>query len=93
MKHENRRVQCYDSPSEIDQCLNCDKPKCNNCLCVPKTTRRGRPKKPIVCFLGDYERYFPSVREAAAEMHICEAGIRNSALYGFKSGGYFWRYV
>lgn len=35
---DNRKEDCidiylYDTPDEIQMCLNCTKPECTNCLC------------------------------------------------------------
>lgn len=90
---KEKKLQYYDSPAQINQCLSCSKPKCDNCHQIPVRQKRGRPKKPVICFIGDYEKIYPSVTEAAEDMHVCEAAIRSSALYGYRSCGFQWRYA
>lgn len=79
-----------DSPEQIERCLNCIKPKCNNCAKnVTKTKRKGRP---VVRFGNGEEVRYSSIADAARELIIAAQSIQQALRTGGRCQGYYWRY-
>lgn len=88
-----KKIKLYDSPEDIKTCLSCDKPSCDNCMKTggPKP-KAGRKCKAVIRFGFGPDKCYPSAAEAAEDVHAMAATIRNAALYGHLSCGYYWRY-
>lgn len=82
----------HDGERQIQKCLACSRERCINCAGEGSGIRRGPKLKPIIRFGTGEEKRYSCAAEAAEEMHVTTGAIRNAANYGFKTGGYYWRY-
>lgn len=97
-----------DSPEDIQKCLCCSRPKCNNCLenkdyfegyatTNTKPSSRGRIGKPVMAF-GSKDKdkedmSFKSTRDAARSLYVSVAAIQYAIRNGARCQGYYWRYI
>lgn len=54
---------------------------------------RTTKKKPVIMFLGDFEKYFFSKKAASEIMKAPDANITRAIKTGIKCKGYYWRYA
>lgn len=86
----------YDSPEDIELCLNCNKPFCNNCL---SRIRRNRPRKNIGREVLQIDKLtdepiaiYETAKDASIILEISSSGIY-ACLHGKRitAGGYKWK--
>ena len=79
---------CVDSPEKIRECLNCTKPRCNNC-------ESGRLRNKAVIGRGPNGETlrFETVTAAAAAFATCPSNIVHALKRGCQARGFFWRYA
>lgn len=84
---------------QIDKCLNCTKPKCDNCLSKmlvskPKVYRKEGVK--VIQYTTEWERVciYPSFKDASTRVGVSASSIRKAA-HGYRrtSAGYIWREI
>lgn len=72
-----------DTAEDIQKCLSCDKPRCNNCLYDPKPpSRMGRPRKAVGRQQNGKTEWFDGVVEAAKAMNCTAYMIRTAIKTG-----------
>ena len=76
---------------ERDICLNCPKPRCDNCM-EWRDDLKPRPEiEQIDLVTGEVLAVFSSVLEASRHTGIYKAGIYKAINFGQIAGGYRWR--
>ena len=78
----------YDTPENIERCLNCEKPHCTNCLgSVPHMVPMA-----VVRTKGKSVERFSSVKEAVEKTGFARSTIYDAAKNRRNIGGYNWRF-
>lgn len=81
-----------DSPEQIEQCLNCKRQRCTNCIGTRSNANYGR--KPVIASReGEEDLHFDSAADAGAFFHVSAQAIRWAINDNHPSQGYIWRYA
>lgn len=84
-----------DAPEDIQKCLSCTKPRCNDCLryqATPRLNSKCVPVQQLNRETGEVITVFPSVAEATRHTNIHKSQIY-ACLRGTlpQAGGFGWR--
>jgi len=82
-----------DTEEDIKKCLDCKRPRCNNCLNRKRGRPIGRRGKAVIGVRGKETVEFPSIRAAADAVGVADCSICDAIKRKGRSGGYYWRYL